>query len=118
MSKRFGGIVAVDGATFSVRRGAATSLVGPNGAGKTTIFNLITGAITADAGSVTFEGQELVGRGPGEVARLGISRTFQDLRLFGSMTVLETVLVSFPEPARGESSRADVPPCGRASAGA
>lgn len=97
LGKRFGGIVAVNGVSFSVRRGAATSLVGPNGAGKTTIFNLITGALTADSGSVVFEGSELVGRSPGEVARMGISRTFQDLRLFPTMTVLETVMVSFPE---------------------
>ncbi|HVV21284.1 MAG TPA: ABC transporter ATP-binding protein [Pseudonocardiaceae bacterium] len=95
LSKRFGGIHAVRGVSFDVRRGAATSLIGPNGAGKTTIFNLITGALRADTGSVVFEGREIRGLAPNQVARRGISRTFQDLRLFGSMTVLETVMVSF-----------------------
>jgi ABC-type branched-subunit amino acid transport system ATPase component len=95
LSKRFGGIHAVRGVSFDVHRGAATSLIGPNGAGKTTIFNLITGALRADTGSVMFEGAELRGLAPHQVARKGISRTFQDLRLFGSMTVLETVMVSF-----------------------
>jgi ABC-type branched-subunit amino acid transport system ATPase component len=95
LNKRFGGIHAVRGVSFDVRRGAATSLIGPNGAGKTTIFNLITGALRADEGSVVFEGDELRGLSPSQIARRGISRTFQDLRLFPSMTVLETVMVSF-----------------------
>jgi ABC-type branched-subunit amino acid transport system ATPase component len=96
LSKSFGGIAAVRDVSFGVRPGAATSLMGPNGAGKTTIFNLITGAIAADEGSVRFRGTELRGQSPGAVARLGISRTFQDLRLFTSMTVLDTVMASFP----------------------
>jgi branched-chain amino acid transport system ATP-binding protein len=97
LSKRFGGITALAGVSFSVPRGKATSLVGPNGAGKTTIFNLITGSLRADTGSVLFEGEELRGLRPSDVARRGISRTFQDLRLFGSCTVLETVMVSFQD---------------------
>jgi ABC-type branched-subunit amino acid transport system ATPase component len=95
LSKRFGGITALAGVSFSVARGKATSLVGPNGAGKTTVFNLVTGSLRADTGSVLFEGEELRGLAPHQVAERGISRTFQDLRLFGSMTVLETVMVSF-----------------------
>jgi ABC-type branched-subunit amino acid transport system ATPase component len=97
LAKSFGGIKAVRGVSFTVRRGKATSLVGPNGAGKTTIFNLITGSLRADTGSVLFEDRELRGLSPGQVARLGISRTFQDLRLFATMTVLESVMVSFPD---------------------
>jgi ABC-type branched-subunit amino acid transport system ATPase component len=97
LSKRFGGIHAVRGVSFDVRKGAATSLIGPNGAGKTTIFNLITNSLRADTGSVLFEGREMIGLTPSRVARRGISRTFQDLRLFGTMTVLETVMASFPD---------------------
>jgi ABC-type branched-subunit amino acid transport system ATPase component len=102
LRKSFGGIRAVRGVSFDVKRGAATSLVGPNGAGKTTIFNLITGEIRPDTGSVLFDGRELRGLGPSGVGQLGISRTFQDLRLFSTMTVLDSVMVSFPNQI-GES---------------
>ena len=105
LTKSFGGIAAVRDVSFKVRAGTATSLMGPNGAGKTTIFNLITGSLPADGGSVLFEDAELRGLSPSAVARKGISRTFQDLRLFGSMTVLDTVLVSFPRQL-GESPAA------------
>lgn len=101
LSKSFGGVHAVRQVSFGVTEGAATSLVGPNGAGKTTIFNLITGALSADAGSIEFRGTELCGKSPGQVARLGISRTFQDLRLFANLTVLENVMVAF-QSQRGE----------------
>jgi ABC-type branched-subunit amino acid transport system ATPase component len=102
LAKSFGGIKAVRGVSFTVQRGKATSLVGPNGAGKTTIFNLITGEIAADSGSVIFEGKELRGSKPSAVAQLGVSRTFQDLRLFQTMTVLDNVMVSF-QKQKGEN---------------
>lgn len=94
LAKSFGGLKAVSDVTFSIRRGSVTSLVGPNGAGKTTVFNLITGALKPDAGRVYFKDQEISDLPPHQVARRGISRTFQDMRLFLGMTVLENVLVS------------------------
>jgi branched-chain amino acid transport system ATP-binding protein len=95
LTKAFGGVLAVSDVSFTVPVGRATSLVGPNGAGKTTIFNLITGALKADSGRVFFEGRDISGLAPSQVARLGISRTFQDLRIFLGMTVLDNVLASF-----------------------
>jgi ABC-type branched-subunit amino acid transport system ATPase component len=94
LAKSFGGLKAVSDLTFGVRTGSVTSLVGPNGAGKTTVFNLITGALKPDAGHVYFKEEDITGLPPHQVARRGISRTFQDLRLFLGMTVLDNVLVS------------------------
>jgi branched-chain amino acid transport system ATP-binding protein len=95
LTKSFGGVRAVSEVSFRVAEGRATSLVGPNGAGKTTIFNLITGAIPPDSGTVLFKGKEITGKSPSDTARHGISRTFQDLRIFPRMTVLENIMVSF-----------------------
>ena len=91
---RFGGVQAVDGATFSVRPGSVTALIGPNGAGKTTAFNLITGFIRADGGTVTFAGHAVSGESPDAIARLGMVRTFQLTRVLGKMTVLENVMLA------------------------
>ena len=102
LSKSFGGLKAVSNLTLSIRTGSVTSLVGPNGAGKTTLFNIITGALKPDTGHIHFKGREITGFPPYQVARRGISRTFQDLRLFLGMTVLENVLVSIPGQS-GES---------------
>jgi ABC-type branched-subunit amino acid transport system ATPase component len=93
ISKAFGGIQAVDDCTFDVTPRLITGLIGPNGAGKTTIFNLITGFLRPDRGSVRFKGQELVGLAPHEVERRGVARTFQHLRLWNKMSVLDNVLL-------------------------
>jgi branched-chain amino acid transport system ATP-binding protein len=90
---RFGGIVALDGVSFEVSRGVVSGLIGPNGAGKTTVFNVITRLYTPDAGEVDLEGETLLRTPPHGVVRRGIARTFQNINLFGSMTVLENVLV-------------------------
>lgn len=92
VSKRFGGLRAVDGFDLDVREGSITSLIGPNGAGKTTVFNLVTGIYRPDEGSISFAGRELVGKLPHEVAEAGIARTFQTLRLFENLTCFENVL--------------------------
>jgi ABC-type branched-subunit amino acid transport system ATPase component len=102
VARAFGGIQAVDGCSFDVRAGLITGLIGPNGAGKTTVFNLITGFLAADRGSILLRGEELVGLPPHRVERLGVARTFQHLRLWGKMTVLENVLLGCATPA-GES---------------
>ena len=91
--KRFGGLVAVNKMTFSVDEGRIVSIIGPNGAGKTTFFNTLTGIYTPEEGQITFKGHSLIGLRPDQVAATGIARTFQNIRLFGSMTVIENILV-------------------------
>jgi branched-chain amino acid transport system permease protein len=91
LSKRFGGIVAADDLHMTLRQGTITALVGPNGAGKTTVFNLLTGFIKPDAGSVKLKGQQVVDRTPDHVARRGMVRTFQDVRLFDRLSCLANV---------------------------
>ena len=93
ISKRFGGVQAVKGVSFRVRKGAVKAVIGPNGAGKTTLFDLLSGFRAPDEGTVRFEGREIQGLAPHEVAGLGLSRTFQNLKLFGHMTALENVMV-------------------------
>ncbi|SEL61857.1 ABC transporter ATP-binding protein [Haloferax larsenii] len=101
LRKSFGGITAVDGATFQVESGSLTGLIGPNGAGKSTTFNLITGMIKPDAGTVTFNGEDITGRDPHEVANRGMVRTFQIARELSEMTVLENMMLA-PQRQRGE----------------
>ncbi|MCB8883096.1 ABC transporter ATP-binding protein [Acidisoma cellulosilytica] len=96
MSKRFGGLQALNDCTFSIDSGKIICLVGPNGAGKTTIFNAITGFLKLDQGSVFFRGNGLTGIGPQKIVRAGIARTFQNLRLFGDLTALENVASAVP----------------------
>ena len=91
--RHFGGVKAVDGATFDVRRGTITSLIGPNGAGKTTAFNLVTGFETTDAGRVEFNGDDITSLRSDERARRGMVRTFQLTRVLGKMTVLDLSLI-------------------------
>ncbi len=91
--KRFGGLVAVNNVDFNIRREAIVGLIGPNGAGKTTLFNTITGVYKPDAGTILFNGDSIAGLRPDMVHARGISRTFQNIRLFKEMSVLENVLV-------------------------
>jgi len=100
--KRFGGITAVDGATFDVAPGTMTGLIGPNGAGKSTTFNCITGIHRPEAGRVLFDGTEITGQRPHTIARRGLVRTFQIARELGEMTVLENVLLA-PKDQLGET---------------
>jgi branched-chain amino acid transport system ATP-binding protein len=91
--KHFGGLAALSDVSISVRRGEIFGLIGPNGAGKTTLFNVLTGLAAPDAGSLVFDGRRIEGLKPHAVAAHGIARTFQNIRLFGSMTALENVMV-------------------------
>jgi branched-chain amino acid transport system permease protein len=93
VSRAFGGLKAIDAVNLTVAAGTIHGIIGPNGAGKTTLFNVINGFLGADAGSIRFDGSELVGRKPHAVCRLGIGRTFQVVRAFPRMTVLENVIV-------------------------
>jgi branched-chain amino acid transport system ATP-binding protein len=93
ISKHFAGLVAVDRLSFEVARGAITSLIGPNGAGKTTALNVITGVIAPSGGRVLLNGKNILGFAPHEIARHGLTRTYQNLQMFDGMTVLETVMV-------------------------
>jgi neutral amino acid transport system ATP-binding protein len=95
--KAFGGLRAVDGATFDVARGSITALIGPNGAGKTTVFNLATGFIKPDSGAIEFEGQSVFGRAPHTVARKGMGRTFQITKALAAMTVLDNMMLAAPD---------------------
>lgn len=92
LRKSFGGLVAVRDVSFDVSRGQVLSLIGPNGAGKTTCFNLITGFITPDAGSVSFDGKDVTGMEPSDMAKLGVVRTFQKTNILKNLTVFENVL--------------------------
>ena len=92
LDKSFGGVKAVDDVSLDLRAGIVTTLVGPNGAGKTTLFNLITGNIARDGGTVVWLGEEIGGISPHRTARRGIIRSYQDLRLFDGMSVYENVL--------------------------
>ena len=104
VTRRFGGIVALDDVTFDVAAGEIVGLIGPNGAGKTTAFNVITRLYTPDEGRVVFRGRDILDVPLHKVVRLGIARTFQNLALFKSMSVLDNVLVG--AHARGDRKRA------------
>jgi branched-chain amino acid transport system ATP-binding protein len=93
LTRTFGGLTAVDNVDLEVRRGQIFSIIGPNGAGKTTVFNLITGIYKPTHGKITLAGRNIVGFTPDRVLRAGVARTFQNIRLFNNMTVLENVLV-------------------------
>ncbi|HLF00829.1 MAG TPA: ABC transporter ATP-binding protein, partial [Anaerolineales bacterium] len=93
MQKSFGGVQAVAGVDLTIRRGEIFALIGPNGAGKTTTFNLISGAHSLDRGHIQFDGHAIQGLSAHQIAALGLVRTFQNLQIFGSMTVMENVLV-------------------------
>jgi len=93
VSKRFGGIEALDDLSFSISRGQIFGLIGPNGAGKTTLFNLLTGLYPLDRGSFLLDGSELAGLKPDRVAARGVGRTFQNIRLFANLSALENVMI-------------------------
>jgi branched-chain amino acid transport system ATP-binding protein len=93
VAKRFGGVQAVQGVSFSIEQGEIYGLIGPNGAGKTTLFNLLTGIYPADEGRFEFDGRELRGLSPHQVAAAGIARTFQNIRLFANLSALENVMI-------------------------
>jgi branched-chain amino acid transport system ATP-binding protein len=93
LTKRFGGLIAVDSVSLAIRRGEVFALIGPNGAGKTTLFNSVTGLFQPTSGRVVFDGREITGSKPHQVARLGIARTFQNIRLFDYMTAIDNVRV-------------------------
>ncbi len=92
--KGFGGVQALDGVDFHIDEGEIVSVIGPNGAGKTSFFNTVTGYFRPDSGSIVFNGLDIGGHRPHEITELGIARTFQNVRLFPNMTVLENVMVS------------------------
>ncbi len=94
VDKIFGGLRAVDGVSFAIDEGAIFGLIGPNGAGKTTIFNVVTGVYQPDGGQIRFDGEDISGWAQARVAARGIARTFQNIRLFSSMTVEENVMVA------------------------
>jgi branched-chain amino acid transport system ATP-binding protein len=98
VSKIFGGLVAVDGVSFSVPRKSIVSIIGPNGAGKTTFFNMLTGLYKPSSGWIAFEGRDITNERPDRILKSGMARTFQNIRLFATMTALENVMV-------GEHSR-------------
>jgi branched-chain amino acid transport system ATP-binding protein len=93
VTKRFGGVAAVDGVTFEVGKGEIVGIIGPNGAGKTTLLNCISGVYRLDGGDIRWDGSSIAGMAPHRVAKLGIGRTFQIVRPFGSMTVRENAAI-------------------------
>jgi branched-chain amino acid transport system ATP-binding protein len=93
VSKHFGGVRAVEDISLSVRRGGLTSIIGPNGAGKTSLLNIVSGFYRPDTGSIRFEGRNVTGTRPSGIAALGIARTFQNIALFGGMTVLDNIML-------------------------
>ena len=94
MTRRFGGLVAVNDVSFDVHEGEIFGLIGPNGAGKTTLFNLMTGLTPPSSGTLSYQGRTVTGLAPHRVAALGMSRTFQNIRLFKGLSALENVKVS------------------------
>ncbi len=93
VTKRFGGLVAIKNLTYAIPRQSIVSIIGPNGAGKTTFFNCITGFYSIDEGTMIFDGARLNGRSSDQITRLGVARTFQNIRLFNNMTAIENIMV-------------------------
>lgn len=102
LTVRFGGIIALDSVSFDVDDGQIVGLIGPNGAGKTTLFNCLSRLYTPDRGEVLFEGRPLLGLGPHRIAELGIGRTFQNLALFPTLTVLQNVMIGVHSRTRSD----------------
>jgi neutral amino acid transport system ATP-binding protein len=98
LTKRFGGVTAVERCTFSVSPGTVSALIGPNGSGKTTVFNMITGYLRADTGTVVFDGRRVSRPDPAEMYRLGLTRTFQQARVFHELTLIENLTAALRQP--------------------
>jgi neutral amino acid transport system ATP-binding protein len=113
--KRFGGVAAVDGCSLAVKEGTITALIGPNGSGKTTLFNIVTGYLDRDAGSVSYAGRVVTRPDPVALTRAGLARTFQQSRIFSSMTLVENLVSAIPSP-RGALLRRRVGASHRAAA--
>ena len=94
LKKHFGRVKAVDGCDFAIKENLITALIGPNGAGKSTVFNLISGLLKADGGAITFENKNIINLSPEKISNLGISRLFQQTRLFKNLTVLDNLLLA------------------------
>jgi branched-chain amino acid transport system ATP-binding protein len=107
VTKHFGGLAAVSDVDFCVEPGEVVGLIGPNGAGKTTLFNLISGALAPKAGAIRFKGQEIEGLKPNRICKMGLARTFQSVRVFGNLPVLENILLGALFGTSGSVSRAD-----------
>jgi len=103
VSKSFGGLLAVDGVSFSVQSGRITALIGPNGAGKTTVFSIISGFLSPDQGRIVFDGRDVTGTPPYQLARRGIARTFQIVQPFAGLTVRQNIAVGSHLSRRGRS---------------
>jgi branched-chain amino acid transport system ATP-binding protein len=112
LTKAFGGVRAADAVTLAVAPGEVRALIGPNGAGKTTLFNLLTGHLRPDAGSIRFEGREIAGRSPDAIWRLGLSRTFQIPAVFAHLPVVDNVLVPVLSATRRTLDLVGTPPPG------
>lgn len=93
ITKRFGGLVALSDVSFAIEEGQVFGLIGPNGAGKTTMFNVLTGLYPIDEGAVVYKGAPLKGITPDKIAKLGVARTFQNIRLFGNLSAIENVMI-------------------------
>ena len=104
--KKFGEVAALDHCSFTIEAGTITGLIGPNGAGKTTLFNLITGVIQPDDGHIYLKGEEITGKKPYEIARRGVGRTYQIIRIFPKMTLLENLIVVGKGTERTTAERA------------
>ncbi len=100
VTMQFGGVTAIDDLSFSIDKGTIYGLIGPNGAGKTTIFNIITGNLKPTKGKIIFQGEDITGIKPNKVVYKGIARTFQNIRLFKSMSVLDNILIGFDAQAK------------------
>ncbi|MEJ6488161.1 ABC transporter ATP-binding protein [Leucobacter sp. USCH14] len=109
ITKRFGGLTVVNDVSFDVAPGEVLSIIGPNGSGKTSTLNIVSGVLAADAGSVALDGSSITGRKPHQIARLGLTRTFQNGRVIGNLTVRDNVLVGLDGLGQRESKLREIP---------
>jgi branched-chain amino acid transport system ATP-binding protein len=107
VTRYFGGLAAVSDVDFALEQGEVVGLIGPNGAGKTTLFNLISGALAPRAGAIRFKGQDIDGLKPNRICRMGLARTFQSVKVFGSLPVLDNILLGALFGTSGSLSAAD-----------